>query len=216
MKHKLYPVIIFLISFILWTFMLLTVDLQPIGPMESTVGLASVNGWFHSLTGVHMDFYEITDLLSIIPLGIVLYFGIMGLIQWIIRKKIRLVDYDILVLGGFYVVVMVLFLLFEIWVVNYRPILIEGILEASYPSSTTMLVMCVIPTAMIQCHRRIKNTAARRYLLLILGIFMLLMVIGRLLSGVHWLTDIIGGALLSAGLVMMYDFVCSLCKKKSL
>lgn len=216
MKQKFSAAFILLISFILWTLILLTVDLQPIGPMQSYVGLASVNAWFHNLTGVHMALYEITDLLSIIPLGIVLCFGIMGLIQWIFRRSIRLVDYDILVLGGFYGVVMGLFLLFEICVVNYRPILIEGIPEASYPSSTTMLVICVIPTAMMQCHSRIKNPAARRGLLFILGIFMLLMVIGRLLSGVHWLTDIIGGALLSAGLVMLYDSICCLNAKTSL
>jgi undecaprenyl-diphosphatase len=33
------------------------------------------------------------------------------------------------------------------------------------------------------------------------------MVAARLASGVHWLTDIIGGILLSAGLVMIYDFL---------
>ena len=30
---------------------------------------------------------------------------------------------------------------------------------------------------------------------------------GRLLSGVHWVSDIIGGALLSGGLVMLYDSI---------
>ena len=39
------------------------------------------------------------------------------------------------------------------------------------------------------------------------------MVIGRLISGVHWLTDIIGGVLLSAGIVMMYYTVTSLKEK---
>lgn len=216
MKQKFPLAVILLTAFLLWTLILRTVDVQPIGPLESSVGLASINGGFHRFTGVNMRLYEITDLLSIVPLGIVLCFGILGLTQWIARRKLRLVDYDILALGCFYVIVMALFVFFELCVINYRPILIEGILEASYPSSTTMLVMCVIPTAMLQCRHRIKNSTVRCAVLMILGIFMLLMVAGRLLAGVHWLTDIIGGALLSSGLVTLYDGLCHRDRKTSL
>ena len=115
------------------------------------------------------------------------------------------VDHDILVLGGFYIVVMAVYVLFEVFVVNYRPVLIQGILEASYPSSTTVLVMCVMPTAVMQLNGRIKNAALRRCAATAMTAFAAFMVIARLVSGVHWLTDIVGGALLSAGLVMMYD-----------
>ena len=97
------------------------------------------------------------------------------------------------------------YLLFEALAVNYRPILIDGYLEASYPSTTTLLALCVIPTGMLQLHARLQSRMLRRSLLVLLGAFTGFMVIGRLLSGVHWLTDIIGGVLLSAGLVLLYQ-----------
>ena len=101
-------------------------------------------------------------------------------------------------------VVLAAYLFFEIVVINYRPTLIDGYLEASYPSSTTMLGMCVMPTAMMQLRTRIKNRVFRRCVMVLIAVFMAFMVIGRLISGVHWFTDIVGGALLSAGLVMIY------------
>ena len=151
-----------------------------------------------------MTLYTITDWLSIVPICIVLAFVILGFIQLINRKNILKVDYDILVLGGFYVTVMAMYVLFEMVVVNYRPVLIEGVLEASYPSSTTMLVMCIMPTTIMQLNRRIKNIRLKGMVSFILSLFTAFMVVGRLISGVHWLSDIIGGALLSIGLVMMY------------
>jgi undecaprenyl-diphosphatase len=137
-------------------------------------------------------------------------FALLGLIQWIKRKHLLKVDYNIFILGGFYIVVMAVYVLFEMLVVNYRPVLIDGILEASYPSSTTMLVMCVMPTAVMQFNSRIRNKLLRNIVAAILVAFIAFMVIGRLVSGVHWFTDIIGGALLSTGLVLMYCAVIRL------
>lgn len=199
-----------LVAFALWTAALHFVDVQPIGPRESAVGFAAVNRYFHNLTGVHMSLYAITDWLSIVPIGFVLGFALLGLVQWLKRKHLLKVDRSILVLGGFYLVIMAVYAAFEVAVVNYRPVLIEGQLEASYPSSTTMLVMCVMPTAMMQLRTRIVNRSLRRWVLIGMSSFTVFMVIGRLLSGVHWLTDIIGGALLSAGLVMMYNCIGNL------
>ena len=82
--------------------------------------------------------------------------------------------------------------------------MIDGKLEASYPSSTTMLALCVLPTAMMQLKTRIHGDAVRRAVLVILAAFSVFMVVGRLISGVHWLSDIVGGVLLSAGLVSLY------------
>lgn len=150
------------VLFILWTVAISLIDVQPIGPQNSSVGFATLNGFIHSLTGVHMAIYTVTDWLGLIPLCFILGFALLGLIQLIKRKSLFKVDSSILVLGAFYIVVMAAYLFFEFYVVNYRPVLINGFLEASYPSSTTLLVMCVMPTAVMQLNSRIRNTKMKR------------------------------------------------------
>ncbi len=209
-KKDFYLAIWLLVAFVLWTIAIRLVDVQTIGPKESAVGFATINRFVHNLTGVHMALYIITDWLSVVPLMFVAGFGTCGLIQWIQRKHLLKVDASILALGGFYLVVMAVYALFEVLVVNYRPVLIDGILEVSYPSSTTMLVMCVMPTAMMQFHTRIPNLMLKRLVTSAMAVFTAFMVIGRLVSGVHWFTDIIGGVLLSAGLVLLYRAVIRL------
>lgn len=194
----------FLAAFVLWTWLLCFVDLKPIGPNGSNVGFATLNGAFHSLTGTDMTLYTVTDWLGLVPIAVALGFAVLGLYQWIKRKSILKVDRSILVLGAFYIAVIAVYVLFEYVVINRRPILIEGYHEASYPSSTTMLVMCVMPTAAMQLNGRIKNRAASLGVNIAIVAFVAFMVIGRLISGVHWLTDIIGGALVSISLILAY------------
>lgn len=214
MKKKnlksLYASIFMLGAFVLWTIAVRFIDVRAIGPDGSSVGFATVNAFFHKLTGVHMSLYYITDWLGLIPIFVAMGFALLGLVQWIKRKQLSKVDYSIFVLGAFYIAVMTVYVLFEAVTVNYRPVLIGGILEASYPSSTTLLVMCVMPVAVMQLNRHIKNAVIRKRLRDFIIAFTIFMVAGRLASGVHWLTDIAGGVLLSAGLVMMYRYLVSL------
>ena len=211
---NLWASIICLAAFVLWTLAVCVFDRAPIGPEGSVVGLAEINGAFHNLTGVHFWLYDLTDWLSILPLLVIFGFAVLGLLQLIKRKSLFKVDFSILALGGFYIVVLTLYLLFEEVVVNFRPVLIEGVLEASYPSSTTLLTLCVMSTAIIQLFERIKPLPLKWCVALLLGAFTLFMVIGRLLSGVHWFSDIVGGLLLSAGLVLCYLWVCGFNKKE--
>ena len=197
-------------AFVLWTAAISFVDVRAIGPQGSSVGFAGINGYVHNLTGVHFGLYNITDWLGLVPIFVCMGFGVLGLVQWIKRKSICKVDHDILVLGGFYIVTIAAYLFFESVVINYRPVLINGYLEASYPSSTTLLVTCVMPTAVMQFNRRIRNKLLRNIVATTLVAFIAFMAIGRLLSGVHWLTDIVGGALLSTGLVLMYRAIVDL------
>ena len=206
-KKKAHLALTFIALFLLWTILVKNFDVGAIGPNGSQVGFSNLNALIHRLTGVNMSLYVITDWLGIIPLLFIIGFGIFGLAQWIKRKSITKVDFDILALGVFYIIVMGVYLIFEKIVINYRPVLIEGFLEASYPSSTTMLVMCVIPTAIMEFNYRIKSILLKKAVVVVLILFGIFMVAGRLISGVHWFTDIVGGVLISTGLVLLYDSI---------
>ena len=195
-----------LVLFVLWTVLIRCVDVQAVGPKGTKVGFAAWNVWVHHLTGVHMTLYTVTDWLGLVPILICGCFGILGLCQWIRRKRLLQVDRDILLLGVYYLLVILAYLLFEMVPINYRPVLIDGALEASYPSSTTLLVLSVMPTLALQGRRRFQNASLRRAATAFAALFSAFMVIGRLVSGVHWATDIIGSMLLSSGLFALYRF----------
>lgn len=211
-KISLFAAAALLLLFVLWTVSVSFIDVKPIGPMGSTVGFAALNAHIHNLTGVNMLLYTLTDWLGLVPFAFALGFAFLGLIQWIKRKSIFKVDKSILLLGAFYVAVAAVYALFEVLVINYRPVLINGVLEASYPSSTTMLALCVMPTAMMQLAHRIKSRVFRLCVETAIAAFIAFMVIGRFFSGVHWFTDIVGGALLSGFLVLIYSFACGICE----
>lgn len=156
-KAKICAALFLLAAFALWTWAVSRVDVLPIGPQGSAVGFASVNRRFHQFTGVHWGIYTLTDWLGLIPIATAALFGLLGLCQWVRRKSLRKVDPSLFLLAGFYGAVMAAYVLFEIFPVNYRPVLIEGVLEASYPSSTTLLMLTVLPTAALQLRGRIRT-----------------------------------------------------------
>ena len=194
----------FIAAFVLWTVLVKIVDVEAIGPRGSEVGFSALNGFVHKLLGTNMTLYVITDWLGLVPIATALVFALLGLFQWIKRKSLRRVDGSIIALGIFYLAVIAVYILFEFVVINRRPVLIDGYLEASYPSSTTMLVACVMPSAMMQFNSRIKTVWLKHAILTAIGIFTAFTVIGRLISGVHWLSDIIGGLLFSIGALTLY------------
>ena len=199
-----------LAAFVFWTTAVQYYDVQAIGPQNSSVGFATVNQYIHHMTGVNFTLYTITDWLGLVPIAVCLGFAILGLAQWIKRKSLFKVDYSLFILGGFYLITIAAYIFFEYTVINYRPVLINDYLEASYPSSTTLLVLCVMPTAMLQLAERTRHKVLRAGILLVIAAFIAYMVVGRFLSGVHWVSDIIGGILLSAGLVMLFYALSSL------
>ena len=196
--------ILWIMAFAVWTWMIQNVDVQPVGVNGTEIGFATWNLWFHNLTGVHMTIYTITDWLGLVPIAVCLLFGALGLAQMIKRRSLLKVDCDIIFLGIYYMIVIFGYLIFEMIPINYRPILINGFMEASYPSSTTLLVLSVMPTLIFQGNRRLKNSRLKKAVTIFTVLFSVFMVVGRLLSGVHWFTDIAGSVMLSAGLLCIY------------
>ena len=217
-RRELLAGIVLLAAFALWTVSIRHIDVQNAGPNGTEIGFAMINVWFHRLTGVHMMIYTITDWLGLVPIIICMCFGVLGLVQLVKRRSLLTVDSDILLLGAYYVVAILGYLLFEMVPINYRPILIDGNLEASYPSSTTLLVLTVMPTLKYQSDRRIANPVTRKVITVFVIVFAAFMVIGRLISGVHWATDIAGSVFLSSGLFMIYRYMAdrSVSKKVTL
>ena len=204
-KKHLWMGIWFLLVFLLWTALIRSVDVQAAGPNGTKVGFSAFNLWFHHLTGVHMTLYTITDWLGLVPIAVCLGFGVVGVFQLILRRSLLRVDPDIILLGLYYMLVIFAYLVFEMVPINYRPILINGALEASYPSSTTLLVLSVMPTLVFQVDRRCERKTVKRTLSIFAVLFSAFMVIGRSVSGVHWATDIVGSVLLSFGLYKLYQ-----------
>ena len=205
---------IFLAMFAVWTVLILTVDVQPLGQNGTGIGFAAFNCWFHHFTGVNMAIYTITDWMGLVPVIICLFFAGIGLVQLIKRRSLFKVDTDIMILGVYFVIVFLAYAIFEMIPINYRPILIEGRMEASYPSSTTLLVLSVMSALIEQIQRRLSDITAKRIIKIAAIAFSAFMVIGRLVSGVHWFTDIVGGVLLSAGLFMLYKTAVMLALKE--
>ncbi|WP_455500150.1 phosphatase PAP2 family protein [Gemmiger sp.] len=213
-KKRFLAGVLLLAAFSVWTLAVRTIDVRPIGPRQSAVGFAALNGRFHRLTNVHWALYTLTDWLGLVPIFVCLLFACIGLAQLVRRRSLFQVDLDIRLLGVYYALVIFAYLLFEAVPINCRPVLIEGVLEASYPSSTTLLVLSVMPTLCFQAERRLKSAALRRGIKLLTVLFSLFMVAGRLLSGVHWFTDIVGAILLSGELFYLYQAsVLRFCKE---
>ena len=218
-KAKRYLVLsaLFWFIFVAFTYCVLTIDVSSVGPQQSKVGLSTINAFVFQTLGTHKIWYTVTECLGIAALLCAAGFGAVGIWQLLKRKSIRKVDRELIVLGCLYVLVVAFYLLFEQVVINYRPILVDGVLEASYPSSHVLLVTCIAATAAIQLGMRNSRAPGFHLAVNFAAVsIIVLTAIGRLLSGVHWFTDIVGALLLSASLVTMYCGAINLVRKTSL
>lgn len=204
-KKKMVIACFLFLLFLLFTVLVAGFDVKPIGPEGSTVGFASINRYVFEIVGMHPFWNTATNLCGIVSVLVALLFAMIGVFQLIRGKSIRSVDARIIRLGLFYMLLLGFYILFECIVINYRPIMIDGSLEPSYPSSHVMLVMCIMLSAVIQVGTMYPE---KRYLYAVVKMMAVLFtgitVWGRVLAGVHWFTDIVGALLISASMVVFY------------
>lgn len=192
------------------------IDVREIGPEGTSIGLARINGAIHEAIGMKPLWYKITDYLGILSILVAACFACLGLVQLIRRRSLLKVDREILALGGLYVVLAVMYVFFEFVVISERPVIIPGDehVEASFPSTHTMLAYVILGSAMTVLGKYIRNQRLCVLLQAVFGVLILFAVFGRLVSGVHWFTDILGGILLSAALLFLFAGVLDLPEKR--
>jgi len=198
---------------IVFIFLLKNVDVVPVGAYGSVVGLSSINRFFYNLFGLNMFWYKLTNYPGMaIDVFIVFIFAVIGLNQWIKRKSILKVDKSLFVLGVTYAVSLVLYVLFEKFVINYRPVILPGksVLEPSFPSSHTMLTLIVVGTAIMECARMLKNLKTRKAINVLLYLALIITILGRMISGVHWFTDILGGIFIGSAILAIHCLMLNL------
>lgn len=191
-----------LIVTMVYILLIKVVDVAPIGPNESSVGFSTINSFIKESLPYNEKIYKVTEYLGYAAIAVAGIYAFVGLLQLIKRKSLKKVDKEIYLLAGLYVTVIILYALFEVVVINYRPILMEGKLEASFPSSHTMLALTICGSGIL--FNISKKLKCRKLVNIILGMMMCAIVIGRFISGVHWATDIIGGVLISTTLLVMF------------
>ena len=184
-------------------------DVQAIGPNGTKIGLSGINEAFHKMTGTRTVFYTLTEYLGYLALGVAGLFALAGLIQLVKRKSFAKVDGEIYALGVLYAVTIGLYVLFEKMIVNYRPVIMEGEteVEASFPSSHTMLICVIMGSTAMVADKYFENEALRRFIKVACICILTVTVLGRLFCGVHWFTDILGGLLVSTFLLCIFSDV---------
>ena len=190
-KQKIWLIlgIVSFVSFIIFTLLVAFVDVDQ-------VGLSKINHFFWQHCGKHEIWERITDYL-----GYVLILVLVGILawqiwQWIQRKSLRRIDRNLLLFDFVCVTLVVVYFFFEIVVVNYRPLLDHGEAKASYPSSHVMLFATILPLLIWQVWHYLKSKPLCIVLTVIISVILIIGVVGRLFSGVHWFTDILGGVII--------------------
>lgn len=192
-----------LVAFGVFTLVVMKVDVRPIGPEGSKVGLGAINEFCMNKIGYHPDLYDFTEGLGYGVLMVAAALALLGLSQMLKNKSLKM-ERELWFLVALYAAVAVCYVAFEIFVVNCRPVLMDGKLEASYPSSHTMLAVCIMGSALCYLKKKIPCARCRRVPALLGMLLLVLVVAGRAASGVHWITDIFASLLLSGGLLALY------------
>ena len=206
-KRNFFISTILILLAVVFTILVKVVYVKQVGVNGTSIGFATLNQFVFKTTGVNMIWYHITDWLGFVPIFMAMTYALIGVIQLIKRKSLFKIDKEIIILGLFYIVVISIYIFFEKVIVNYRPILMNGFLEASYPSSHTLMTICLCGSSII-VNKKLFDNRITKFMNILSLVIIFITVIGRLISGVHWFTDILGGIFIGVALLMtLYSLV---------
>lgn len=207
LKNKRFlPAVCWTAAALLFTLLIKLVGVQNAGATNTPLGFARINTAVHTAVGTSSFWYTVSKLLGFCAIATAAFFAGLGLWQWFQRKSLKEVDRVFFVLASLYVAVVVLWKLFDVIALNYRPVLKDGAAEPSYPSTHTMMALAFFGSAVPMIMTYMKRRRLRKILALAAIAAAFLTVLARFLSGVHWFTDIIGGILISGALLSWFWF----------
>ncbi len=202
MKKKFLTAGIFAALFIVLTISLCIFDVEAIGPESSKIGLSHFNNAVFTFFGTNKTWDKITDVL--IAIAIVGALSLFAYVAYLAVKR-KKADRNFIALFGLYTATGIFYLLFEkIIAINYRPILEDGKLAVSYPSTHTLLACVFMWSTAIMLGRFVEKRAVRRSLQAACIILSFIIAYGRIFAGMHWMTDVHGAFFLAAALVFCF------------
>lgn len=212
-KTRVSPLLIvgaaFFCLFIVFTILVKTVDVTYFPTEETTIGFSSLNLTVFQALGTNDLSFEVSEVMGLLILTAPVFFAFLAFSQWVKRKSLLKIDHDLWILFATYALTIAFYALFEIIVINYRPILVNDLIEASYPSSHTLLAIVIGGTSFLEVKNRMKWVWLKVSLMVLLSFLTVAIPMLRLLSGVHWLTDIIAGILLGTSMLFLYQGIRS-------
>lgn len=200
----------------------LFIDVAPIGPQGSSVGLSSINGAVFATLGSNDLADKTSDLLLVLSVLVCGAFAALGLTQLARTRSLSGVDPALIRLALAYLTLAVLYVGFEFVTLNYAPVLDEGQLKSSFPSSHTLATVAVFAMSPITLRAlganpqttnpKLCNPATPSIAGAMSAVFILAAVVLRVLSGQHWLTDVIAGVLLALCVTALYAWSVEACR----
>ncbi len=186
----------FLFIFLILLILLMSVDKA--SNIYKEIGLYNFNKIF--LVDYYNESWDgFSDVILYISILFILGLIIYGIYQLYKRKSLFKVDKDIILTGFGFVFIIIIWFIFDKFIdINYRPIAVNGSAQTSFPSTHVMLAcFSLLATTRIILKR---NTNELKYNIITYGgvsILVILCSLGRILSKMHWTTDVLGAIFIS-------------------
>ena len=214
-KSMLMVTVAFLVLSVVATAMVVLVDVQPIGQMGTTVGLASLNDAVWKALGANALCDKLSDVVLVLSLLLVVAFGVLGVVQLVQSKSLAKVDRTLWLLLALYVVMLVAYVGCDMVAVNYAPQLDAGQLKPSFPSSHVMCVVAVAVSSAIAVPHLFADERLSKIATVLAVALVVLVLVTRMASGAHWCSDILCGALYGFTMAFAFGTACNYFPVKS-